>query len=399
VKRSIAAAIILVFAGSACVQGALPPAPATPASSSPAPTPTSSVAPPPSCAETVLAHLTRAQLIGQLFMLGLAKNRLGPNERAAIRKDHFGSVWFVDNSSLGIRGIGAITDSVQALAQRPITGDVRFFIAANQEGGVIQALKGAGFSSIPAADQQGRIDPQTLESEAMRWGRELAAAGVNFNFAPVFDVVPAGSQSSNAPIGALHREYGNDVETVSSHALAFARAMTRTGIATSAKHYPGLGRVQGNTDNVSDVIDDVTTTSDVLHSSFARAATTRIPFMMVALATYTKIDPDHLAVFSPLIVGRLLRNKLHFGGVVISDDLGATAAVSAIPPGRRAIDFLDAGGDMIISKTIASATAMHEAISSRMDSDRTFAKVVSNAALLILRAKDDAGLLPCSKAR
>jgi len=391
VKRALGSAVVLLFVATACVQGTL--RPATPAASSSAPTPRRTRKTE-TCPDTVLAHLTRAQTVGQLFMLGLAHDRLGPAEQASIRTDHFGSVWFVDFSSLGVRGIRSITNEVQRLATS--TGGVRFFIAANQEGGLIQALKGPGFSTIPAADQQGKLDPETLRSNARRWGNELESAGVNFNFAPVFDVVPVGAEPQNAPIGALHREYGSDVETVASHALAFAHGMARAGIATSAKHFPGLGNVQGNTDNVSDVIDDVTTVDDVLASSFARAAQGGVPFVMVALATYEKIDPDHLAVFSPEIIQRILRTDLKFGGVVISDDLGATAAVRDISPGKRAIDFLKAGGDMIISKTIASASAMYTAILSRVNTDAAFRARVDDAALRILRAKDDEGLLACS---
>src|SRR5207248_1559096 len=127
-----------------------------------------------------------------LFMLGLANDQLGPNESAAIRANAFGSVWFTEKSRLGTQRIRSITDSIQRLAQSRITGRVKFFIAANQEGGEIQSLAGPGFSPIPAADQQGLIDPASLQIDADGWGKQLAAAGVNFNFAPVFDVVPAG---------------------------------------------------------------------------------------------------------------------------------------------------------------------------------------------------------------
>jgi beta-N-acetylhexosaminidase len=116
---------------------------------------------------------------------------------------------------------------------------------------------------------------------------------------------------------------------------------------------------------------------------------------MVALALYTRIDPNHLAVFSPVIMTQMLRNALGFGGVIISDDLGATAAVANIPPGTRAIDFLSAGGDMIISKTPAPADAMVQAIRARVATDAGFHQRVDDAALRVLKAKQAYGLLPC----
>jgi len=91
-----------------------------------------------------------------------------------------------------------------------------------------------------------------------------------------------------------------------------------------------------------------------------------------------------------------LRGQLGFKGVVISDDFGATVAVRDIPPGTRAIDFLEAGGDMIISKTLSPATSMYAAILSQMSASRSFSRVVNAAVLQILGAKRAAGLLACS---
>jgi beta-N-acetylhexosaminidase len=92
---------------------------------------------------------------------------------------------------------------------------------------------------------------------------------------------------------------------------------------------------------------------------------------------------------------QMLRGAMGFNGVIISDDLGDTAAVASIPPGTRAIDFLTAGGDMIISKTSAPADAMVQAIRSRAAADPGFRNRVDDAALRILRVKENYGLLPC----
>jgi beta-N-acetylhexosaminidase len=327
-------------------------------------------------------------------MLGLANDQLGANEIAAIRGDRFGSVWFTEKSSAGTTKIRRVSRSVQNLAV--VTGGIRFFVAANQEGGEIQSLTGPGFSTIPPADQLGKIDPGTLQLDAERWGRELAAAGVNFDFAPVFDVVPTGTEANNKPIGALHREFGSDNQTVADHGLAFVQGMARAGIMTSAKHFPGLGRVQGNTDDVSNVVDNVTSPDASDLFPFQQAIDGGVPFVMVALATYSRIDPNHLAALSPIVLQQVLRNRLHFHGVILSDDLGATAAVKDIPAGERALDFLSAGGDMIISKTTSSAVAMSDAIVSRMKTNAVFSSRVNEAVVRVLRNKQAARLLPCA---
>jgi beta-N-acetylhexosaminidase len=339
--------------------------------------------------------MTPEQRIGQLFLLGLADDQLGAAEINAIRTRHIGSVWFVEQSRAGVAAIRAVADAVQALSGPQTTADVRFFVAANQEGGLIQSLSGPGFSTIPSAFDQRNVDPPTLRSQATQWGRELIAAGVNLNFAPALDVVPAGTEADNAPIGALKRGYGSDPASVSAHALSFVDGMDGAGVVTTGKHFPGLGRVKGNTDFTAAVVDTETTASDPYLVPFRDAAAHGIPLMMVALAKYEKIDSSQLAVFSPTVMGQLLRGSLRYAGVIVSDDLGATAAVASIRPEDRAIGFLSAGGDMIISKTVTPAIAMVEAIASRASLDATFKARVDDAALRVLRLKASRGLVRC----
>ena len=349
---------------------------------------------PASCAARTFASLTEAQRIGQLFIIGLIKNRLDASERAGVAEYHFGSMTFTTQTSVGVAAIRALTDDVQAQATPAATGGVGFFVAANQEGGLIQGLKGPGFDTIPSALTQGTMTPSTLQAKAARWGAQLRAAGVNLNFAPVADVVPPGTDAQNAPIGELQREYGHDPATVSSHVVAFIAGMQAAGVATTAKHFPGLGRVTGHTDFTANVVDTVTTRTDPYLAPFAKAVKAHVPFVMVSLATYERIDPAHLAVFSPTIIGGMLHGDLGFRGVVISDALGA-AAVASILPGTRAVDFLGAGGDMIVVNQLAPAIEMAKAIALHASENPSFHKHIDGAAIRVLRAKDAAGLLPC----
>lgn len=347
-----------------------------------------------SCATRTLASLTEAQRIGQLFVLGLTKDKLDSAERTAISQYHFGSMTMTTQTKVGIAAIRSVTSAVQGLATRAATGGVGFFIAANQEGGLIQGLAGPGFDTIPTALAQGSMSTAALKTAATRWGKQLAAAGVNLNFAPVADTVPPGTDQQNAPIGQLKREYGHDPQTVASHVSAFIAGMRAAGIDTTAKHFPGLGRVVGNTDDTADVVDNVTTPHDSYLDPFGAAVKAGTPFVMVSLATYTKIDPNHLAVFSPTIIKGILRDDLGFRGVVISDSLGA-AAVASIPPATRGTDFIAAGGDMIISNLIPAAVGMAQGISARAATDPAFRALVDAATLRVLEAKNAAGLLPC----
>jgi beta-N-acetylhexosaminidase len=352
-----------------------------------------SPASPPSCPAQVFSRMTEAQRVGQLFLVGIAGDPAAETADA-VATYHFGSLLFGADKA-GVAGIRPVTGAIQALASPHATGGVRFLVAANQEGGQVQALQGPGFSMIPPALVQGQLPAATLQQQAAGWGRELAAAGVNLNLAPVMDVVPPGTAGQNQPIGALQREFGDNPATVAAHGVAFIQGMRQAGVATAAKHFPGLGRVRGNTDFTAGITDTTTTPDDPYLRSFQAAIDAGVPFVMVALATYTRIDPDHLAAFSSRVMRVMLRQQMRFQGVIISDDLGVAAAVAGISPAARGVAFLAAGGDMITSQALAPAAAMDRAILERAAADSAFRAVVNSAAMRVLSAKQAYGLLPC----
>jgi beta-N-acetylhexosaminidase len=273
-----------------------------------------------------------------------------------------------------------------------VRGPAQLFVATDQEGGQVQRLRGPGFSAIPSAVVQGTLTPAALQAQAKQWGRQLHAAGVNVNLAPVLDTVPSGF-GPNPPVGDLQREYGRDPATVSSHGNAVALGLRAGGIDATVKHFPGLGRVTGNTDLTTGVLDQVTTRHDAYLEPFAAAIRQRVAFVMVSTAIYTRIDPNQPAAFSPTIVTGMLRKDLGFRGVIISDDVGISKQVSGRPVGARAVDFIAAGGDLVLTVDATQAPTMVAALLARAKSDRKFKAQVDAAALRVLQAKQARGLL------
>jgi beta-N-acetylhexosaminidase len=349
---------------------------------------------PASCATQVFSRMSEAQRVGQLFLVGIAGAPAGEVAQA-VRTYHFGSLLWEGTSTAGLAADQQVSRAIQALATSATTAWVRFFIAANQEGGQVQELDGTGFPAIPSALAQGQLSAAELQRQAAAWGRELRSAGVNLDLAPVMDVVPSATASQNAPVGALQREFGYNPQTTGTHGVAFIRGMKQAGVATTAKHFPGLGQVVGNTDFSSGVVDTTTGPKSPNLKSFQSAIKAGVPFVMVALATYTRIDPHHLAAFSSLVMQGLLRQQLHFRGVVVSDDLGAAAAVAGLSPATRGIDFLAAGGDLITSQSLPAAIAMDQAVLARAVGDAAFRSTVNSAVMRILDAKQAYHLMPC----
>jgi beta-N-acetylhexosaminidase len=390
-------ALALACAGCDAPSGGSSGAPTAAASARPAATqvsPSPQAPRPLSCAARVFSRMTTAQRAGQLFAVGIATSP-GPEVAREITAYHFGSLLVGTTTTASLAKLRQVTAADQALASAAATARVRFFIAADQEGGEVQRLRGAGFAAIPSAVTQGELAPATLRQEVAGWGSELKRAGVNLDLAPVMDVVPPGTAARNQPIGALRREFGSEPQTVASHGVAFLRGLRQADVAATAKHFPGLGRVTGNTDFTAGVVDPVTAPGDPYLKSFQVAIDAGVPFVMVSLASYPRIDPSHLAVFSSHIMRTLLRERMHFGGVIISDDMGAAAAVASLSPAARAIAFLTAGGDMILSDSLSAAAAMDTAVLAKMKRDPAFRSAADAAVMRVLAAKQAYGLLPC----
>jgi beta-N-acetylhexosaminidase len=336
--------------------------------------------------------MTRAQRIGQLFMVGNAATGVETSTLAAISAYDIGNVMLRGRSSAGV----AATARVSAALGRSVTKatGVRAFVATDEEGGAVSVLSGPGFDAIPSALTQGTWSVAGLRTSANRWGAQLRQAGVNLDLAPVLDVVPSAAAARlNPPIGAFNRQYGYTTATVSAHGIAFLTGLSASGVDSAVKHFPGLGRVNENTDTSPSVTDAMTTRGDPYLAPFQNAVNAGAAFLMVSSAYYSRIDPKNPAAFSSTIVTGMVRGDLGFRGVVISDDLGNARQVAAWSPGSRAVKFLAAGGDMVLTVNTALVPAMVKAVAARARTDAAFARLLNASALRILTAKAVRGLL------
>lgn len=335
-----------------------------------------------------LAGWSLEEEVGQLFMVGVDVAKQQDASWAAVQENHVGNVFIAGRSHAAPANVLALVRAFTDLVSPQTTHSTAMLVATDQEGGNVQVLQGPGFSAIPSALQQGRMDVAQLQDEATTWGGQLASAGITLNLAPVMDLVD-GDPALNAPIGHWDRQYGTDADTVASHANAFSAGMRAAGVAVAIKHFPGLGRVVGNTDVTADVHDTVTTRDDTSVGVFGQGIAGGAEVVMVSSAIYDRIDASAPAVFSPVVVDQMLRGDLGFQGVVITDDLSAAAQVSAWTPGERAVSAIEAGCDIVlVSATPELAPQMVEAVLTRARSDPAFAEKVHEAArrVLVLKA-------------
>jgi beta-N-acetylhexosaminidase len=342
----------------------------------------------------VLARMSLAQRVGQLFMVGTPATLLTTDVVHAIQADHVGNVMLTGRSTKGVAATAKVAARLQKLVTVKTTAGVPLFVGTDQEGGLVQVLRGPGFSTIPAALTQGGWSAASVRAYAKKWGGQLRAAGVDVDLAPVLDTVPsAAAAADNPPVGFFKREYGFTPALVSSRGGAFAAGLGLAGVDAAVKHFPGLGRVTANTDVTAGVTDRVTRRGDPYLAPFAAAVKAGVPFVMMSTAIYAKIDPNRPAAFSKTVIGTVLRGDLKFRGVVISDDLGNAKQVAAWTPGARAVDFLRAGGDMVLTVNGSLLQPMYAAVLAKAQTDPVFRAQVNASALRVLTAKQKRALI------
>ncbi len=360
------------------------------------PTPGDSASPTPSlpvaCATATLAKLTVAQRAGQVLMIGTPVG--DPTSIAAtVRQYQLGAVFLAGRSKQPAATLLAATKTLQQAAAD--SSGIPLQIAVDQEGGQVQTLSGPDFPTIPSALVQGTWSTSQLHDRTVEWAKRLRAAGLTMDLAPVADTVPAGTGDANPPIGAFDRQFGSDPAKVAGSVTTVVGAVQEAGILATVKHFPGLGRVRANTDTSTNAVDSTTTAEDAYLQPFQAAIGADTTAVMISSAKYPKLDSANIAAYSPAIITGLLRQKLGFTGLVLSDDLGAAVAAKSLPVGDRAVRFLTAGGDVVLTVRTADAAPMSAALVTAAGKDPQFAARLADAAGHVLAAKARAGLLTC----
>ncbi|WP_020144872.1 glycoside hydrolase family 3 N-terminal domain-containing protein [Terracoccus sp. 273MFTsu3.1] len=372
------------------------PTSATPSTShTPAPT-TTTPSTPSSCAPAIVAGMDDDERAGQLLMVGLDNGASRTSLDALVARRHLGGVILLGGWDGGTERVRATTRHLAALASKEDTAGLGLLLAADQEGGAVQQLRGDGFSRMPSARVQDQGSASALTADATRWADQLRRAGINVNLAPVADTVPTSIGRANGPIGQYDRQFSSDPERNARMVGAFIAGMRAGGVASTVKHFPGLGRITGNTDVTARGITDRTTTVDDPYlEPFRTGIQDGVELVMVGSAIYSRIDPGTNAVFSRPIVTDLLRDRLSYDGVVITDDVGAAKAVADVPVGARATRFIEAGGDITLTARPATVPTMHDAITKKMNASPAFAEQVRAAATRVVDLKLRMGLARC----
>jgi len=286
--------------------------------------------------DSIMATMSPSDRIAQLFVMAIDPRKVEDARVAVDRYVTRGRVGGLIFSEGTINNQATITNYAQQSSTIPL------MISADAEWGLHMRLKDA--LTIPRNLYIGAIDDDRV---FYQYGREVARQckriGIHVNFAPVLDV---NDNPNNPVIG--DRSFGEDPDLVARHAIAYARGLEDGGVIAVGKHFPGHGSASEDSHKTLPTIKKKMTEINTCELvPFRRFVDAGLSGILTAHLLVPAIDGKLPTSMSPACVTNLLRNKMHFGGLIFTDALGMQGAQKLIK-GSPAVNALLAGNDVLL---------------------------------------------------
>jgi beta-N-acetylhexosaminidase len=306
-----------------------------------------------------------------------------------IRERNIGGVLLFGYNMRSEAQTRTLTGALQRLSMQTEPA-IPLFIAVDQEGGEVSHAPWV--APQPAAARVGaRGDPMEARAIAEQMGRELLRVGVNTDLAPVVDT------GFGAAIGV--RSFGENPQLVAEMGAAAVEGFEAAGVVSAAKHFPNHGAATSDSHKSQPVVNhDLATLRSHDLPPFEAAIGAGAPMVMVGHLVYPVIDPERPASLSPEAVG-MLRGKLGFDGVVVTDDLAMAGATGGGPPFRAAVEAVKAGADLlIISSPPQQQADAYDAVVAAVESGEIPQRRIQDSVERILKVKEDYPLSEAGRA-
>jgi beta-N-acetylhexosaminidase len=298
--------------------------------------------------------------IGRLFMAGLPGLELDEMTESLISKHGLGGViLFARNIETPSQLASLCRDLQEKAFQHQGTP---LFLAVDQEGGRVARLK-APFSVFPGNEAialSSAPEKRALEFARVT-AREMKLVGLNMNLAPVVDV--GGAEVEAHLVG---RTFGGDPYKVAQLGQTVVRGLQENGVMAVAKHFPGLGKASRDPHHHLASIDSTLREIEEINLvPFQSAIEAGVSAIMTSHAVYPALDVGCPATLSEKVLVRLLRTKLRFKGLIITDDLEMGAVARQWGASEGALEAFQAGADILLicenqTKVLESMQALKE---------------------------------------
>lgn len=319
--------------------------------------------------------------IGQLIMMGIAEPTLSTEEVRVIQKLQPSGIIYFRRNVQNPKQLAALSFDIYKLCQTlPLIG-------IDQEGGRVARL-GDPFTVFPGNDHLGRAWIKTKKDsfayrQAEAMAKELKSIGVNLNFTPVADI---DTNPANPIIGS--RAFSKEAKEVAKLVKTTVQAYRDQKVISCAKHFPGHGDSNADSHLVLPYIDVPKKTimsREIL--PFLAAISAKVPTIMTAHVVYPQLDKVP-ATLSKKILQGLLRKKMGFSGVLISDDMEMSAIANSMSIPEASVEALKAGVDLLlVCKSLELAQQVYEEIIRSVENKKLSHSRVDQALMRIARMK------------
>ncbi len=337
----------------------------------------------------LMARMSLAQRIGQHFMGFIPRSGLDDALVADVRRGLYGGFILYPWNYRSSDDVRALTSRLQEAA-RDGNPPVGLFISADQEGGRVAAFRFPDLVQLPSQFDWGEYaTPELARSIGFVVGSELVNLGVNMNFAPVLDLYP---RADSTIIG--DRSLGPDPKKVSALGAAYIEGAQAAGVIPVAKHFPGHGSTTVDSHGALPVLDfgeEQLLDRDIV--PFRSAIDAGVEAIMTAHILYPRIDPRYPVTLSPAFLRGILRKKLGFNGLIISDGLAMGALAKNYDLRVTLRQCFLAGIDILLVHTRYEVPELIETTETMVRSGEISESAVNEGTARILALKYRHGLL------
>jgi beta-N-acetylhexosaminidase len=291
--------------------------------------------------EDLLVQMTLEEKVGQLMMVGFGGQNMDSRIAHLLHRLHIGSIALYNRN---IRNTSQLTHFIREI-RKEMANEIQPFLAIDQEGGNVVRVQ-SDVMVLPGAMTLGATrDPVLSFLSGQANAIDLKLLGIDMNLAPVLDI----NRGASNPVINV-RSFGDRPELVAELGSTFIQGQQQGGLASIAKHFPGHGTTTSDSHFSLPRID---LGAEQLHQielmPFRRAIEEGLDGIMTAHVQVPAIDPGGTpASLSYQVITGLLREKLHFDGLVITDDLEMHAIVDRFGIGRAAVQSIQAGADIVM---------------------------------------------------
>jgi beta-N-acetylhexosaminidase len=279
--------------------------------------------------------------VGQLAIAGFNGIDIPAELRSIAREFDLGGVIFFARNVEAPEQVAELSRQSQELAR-----EIPLWVSVDQEGGRVARLK-RPFTEWPPMITLGRAgaDAERLaERFARALAEELHAVGISMDYTPVLDVL---TNPKNPVIG--DRALAERAEDVARIGTAIIRTLQGAGIAACGKHFPGHGDTSTDSHLELPLLEHPPDRLDAVELvPFKAAITADVAAIMSAHILIPALDEERPGTLSPAIIDGLLRTKLGYGGLVLSDDLGMKAITARYTHSEATVQAIAAGCDAVL---------------------------------------------------